>query len=114
MAEQLVAQFATTFDGSKYTDDYRAYILRLIDDKLKGKEISTEEAEEPEGTPVLDLMARLRESLEQGRKKGGGAESDAEPEEEAQEAAEAQPEAEAEAPRKAAKKASRAKTKKTA
>src|SRR5579862_2160218 len=114
MAEQLVAQFATTFDGSKYTDDYRAYIMRLIDDKLKGKEISTEEAEEPEGTPVLDLMARLRESLEQGRKKGGaGTEEEGEAAE-----AEAQPEAEAEAeeeaPKKAAKKAARSKSKKTA
>src|SRR5581483_5628275 len=102
MAEQLVAQFATTFDGSKYTDDYRAYIMRLIDDKLKGKEISTEEAEEPEGTPVLDLMARLRESLEQGRKKGGaaGEEGAEEGEEKEAEAPAAEAEAEEEAPKK--------------
>lgn len=112
MAEQLVAQFATAFDGSKYTDDYRAYIMRLIDDKLKGKEISTEEAEEPEGTPVLDLMARLRESLEQGRKKGGAEAEEEEPKAEAEEKAQA--EADEEAPKKAAKKGTRSKTKKTA
>ncbi|HZS57817.1 MAG TPA: Ku protein [Gemmatimonadaceae bacterium] len=114
MAEQLVAQFATTFDGSKYTDDYRAYIMRLIDDKLKGKEISTEEAEEPEGTPVLDLMARLRESLEQGRKKGGAAGEEGAEEGEEKEAEAPAAEAEEEAPKKAAKKASRSKSKKTA
>ena len=109
MAEQLVAQFATKFDASKYTDDYRAYIMRLIDDKLKGKEISTEETVEPEGTPVLDLMARLRESLEQGRKKGGAEAGAEEPE-----AKEETQEAEAEAPKKAGKKATRPKSKKTA
>lgn len=115
MAEQLVAQYTTSFDGSKYTDEYRAYIMRLIDDKLKGKEISTEETEEPEGTPVLDLMARLRESLEQGRKKGGAeAEPEAEEAEKAPAEAEAKEEAEADAPKKAAKKSTRAKAKKTA
>lgn len=111
MAEQLVAQFATKFDAAKYTDDYRAYIMRLIDDKLKGKEISTEETVEPEGTPVLDLMARLRESLEQGRKKGG---AEAEAEEPEAEAETQEATAEAEAPKKAAKKATRSKSKKTA
>jgi DNA end-binding protein Ku len=109
MAEQLVAQFATKFDASKYTDEYRAYIMRLIDDKLKGKEITTEETAEPEGTPVLDLMARLRESLEQGRKKGGAEAEEPQGEDETQEAA-----ADAEAPKKAAKKATRSKSKKTA
>src|SRR5579862_8693467 len=103
MAEQLVQTFATKFEPSKYTDDYRAYILRLIDDKLKGKEISTEEAAEPEGTPVLDLMARLRESLEQGRKRPGAAVAEeAEPEE--KEAAEEEPET---TPKKGAKKGAR-------
>jgi DNA end-binding protein Ku len=112
MAEQLVAQYSTTFDASKYTDDYRAYIMRLIDDKLKGKEISTEETAEPEGTPVLDLMARLRESLEQGRKRAGGdAEAAAEEGEEA--AREAKAEEQEEEPKKA-KKGTRSKSRKTA
>jgi DNA end-binding protein Ku len=114
MAEQLVQTFATKFDPSKYTDDYRAYIMRLIDDKLKGKEISTEEAAEPEGTPVLDLMARLRESLEQGRKRPGAAAEEAEPEEkeaEATQPAEEEPET---AAKKGAKKGARSRSRKTA
>jgi non-homologous end joining protein Ku len=86
--------------------------MRLIDDKLKGKEITTEEAEEPEGTPVLDLMARLRESLEQGRKKGGAA-AEAEPEAEAEEA-KAEEKEEAETAKQPAKKSTRSKSKKTA
>jgi DNA end-binding protein Ku len=116
MAEQLVAQYSTKFDASKYTDDYRAYIMRLIEDKLKGKEISTEETAEPEGTPVLDLMARLRESLEQGRKRGG-ADEEAGEGAEAEEAAgekELAAAAEAEEPKKAAKKGTRSKSRKTA
>jgi DNA end-binding protein Ku len=119
MAEQLVGTFATKFDPSKYTDEYRAYIMRLIDDKLKGKEVSTEEAAEPEGTPVLDLMARLRESLEQGRKRGGGAaaaedeEAEAAPAE-ATAAEETEETAEPETPKKGAKKGSRSRSRKTA
>jgi DNA end-binding protein Ku len=112
MAEQLVAQYSTTFDASKYTDDYRAYIMRLIDDKLKGKEISTEETAEPEGTPVLDLMARLRESLEQGRKRAGG-DAEAAAEEGAEAAREAKAEEQEEEPKKA-KKGTRSKSRKTA
>jgi DNA end-binding protein Ku len=114
MAEQLVGTFAAKFDPSKYTDDYRAYIMRLIDDKLKGKEVSTEEAAEPEGTPVLDLMARLRESLEQGRKRAGGAAAADDDEAEATPAeAAAEPAEEPETPKKGAKK-SRSKSRKTA
>lgn len=69
MAEQLIGSLASPFDASKYTDDYREYVMRLIQDKLKGKEIVVGEETEPEGTPVLDLMERLRQSLEQGRKR---------------------------------------------
>jgi DNA end-binding protein Ku len=116
MAEQLVAQYSTKFDAAKYTDDYRAYIMRLIEDKLKGKEISTEETAEPEGTPVLDLMARLRESLEQGRKRGGADEEAGEGAEAEEAASEKEPAAaaEAEEPKKAAKKGTRSKSRKTA
>jgi DNA end-binding protein Ku len=114
MAEQLVGTFATKFEPAKYTDDYRAYIMRLIDDKLKGKEVSTEEAAEPEGTPVLDLMARLRESLEQGRKRPGAPAAESEEAEEPQQPeAEAEKEEEPETPKKGAKKA-RSRSRKTA
>ena len=69
MAEMLVANLTEQFSPDKYTDDYREKLMKVIKDKMKGKKIKYEEPEEEEDTGVLDLMSRLRESLEQG---GGG------------------------------------------
>ena len=66
MAEQLITNLSDTFDPTKYVDDYRENLLKIINAKLKGKKITVVEPEEPESTPVVDLIARLQESLEQG------------------------------------------------
>jgi DNA end-binding protein Ku len=72
MAEQLVENLAEPFDPTRYTDEYRANLMRVIKAKMKGKK---PKLEEPEGeTPdsgVLDLMSRLRASLEEGTGKKG-------------------------------------------
>ncbi len=74
MAEQLIANLAEPFDPAKYTDDYRANLMRIINAKMKGKKIKLEEPErEPQDAGVIDLMSRLRESLEQGKAKKQGA-----------------------------------------
>ena len=74
MAEQLIANLAEPFDPTKYTDDYRANLMRVIKAKMKGKKIKLEEPErEPQDAGVIDLMSRLRESLEQGKAKKQGA-----------------------------------------
>jgi len=74
MAEQLIANLAEPFDPAKYTDDYRANLMRVIKAKMKGKKIKIEEPErEPQDAGVIDLMSRLRESLEQGKPKKQGA-----------------------------------------
>jgi DNA end-binding protein Ku len=71
MAEQLVTSLAEPFDPSKYTDEYRANLMRLIHGKMKGKKVNLKPEAEPErDTQVIDLMTRLRESLDQGKKKG--------------------------------------------
>lgn len=67
MAEQLIGNLASDFDPTRYTDDYRQNLMRIIKAKLKGKKIVAEPVAEPEGTKVLDLMARLQESLAQGK-----------------------------------------------
>ena len=83
MAEQLVNTLADEFAPEKYSDAYKDNLMRIINDKMKGKKITVEEPEEPEPTNVIDLMARLQESLAQGKKKKGKkAEAAAEPEEE--------------------------------
>jgi DNA end-binding protein Ku len=68
MAEQLIANLAEPFDPARYTDDYRANLLRIIRAKMKGKRVKLEEPDkEPADAQVIDLMTRLRESLGQGR-----------------------------------------------
>jgi DNA end-binding protein Ku len=72
MAEQLVENLAEPFDPSRYTDDYRANLMKVIKAKMKGKKPKLEgpEAEAPD-SGVLDLMSRLRASLEEGSGKKG-------------------------------------------
>jgi DNA end-binding protein Ku len=72
MAEQLVGNLAEAFDPTRYTDDYRANLMRIIKAKMKGKKVTLEEPEgETRDSGVLDLMSRLRASLDEGSGKKG-------------------------------------------
>jgi DNA end-binding protein Ku len=72
MAEQLVANLAEPFDPTRYTDEYRANLMKIIKAKMKGKKVKLEEPEgEARDSDVLDLMSRLRASLEEGSGKKG-------------------------------------------
>ena len=72
MAEQLVSNLAEPFDPARYTDDYRANLMRVIKAKMKGKKPSLESPQEGnQDSDVLDLMSRLRASLEEGAAKKG-------------------------------------------
>src|SRR4051812_6330080 len=72
MAKALVNSLAAEWDPSKYTDDYRANLMRIIEGKVKGRKVDLEAPEEPRQAEVVDLMERLRRSLEQ-RGAGPGA-----------------------------------------
>jgi DNA end-binding protein Ku len=84
MAKALVNSLAAEWNPSKYTDQYRENLLRVIQGKLKGKEVALEPTGEPRRGEVVDLMERLRRSLAQaggksrrttapgGSKKAGG------------------------------------------
>jgi DNA end-binding protein Ku len=72
MAEQLVGNLAEPFDPTRYTDEYRANLMRIIKAKMKGKKPKLEEPEGPApDSGVLDLMSRLRASFEEGSGKKG-------------------------------------------
>jgi DNA end-binding protein Ku len=76
MARQLVESLSATWDPEKYTDEYTANLMRVIQGKLKGKKPRLQEAETPQQTEVIDLMSRLRASLEgtsQGKRGSGTA-----------------------------------------
>ena len=64
MAEQLIGNLAEPFDPSKYHDEYEAKLKALLQLKLKGKKLPDgDDADSPEKTKVIDLVARLQESL---------------------------------------------------
>jgi DNA end-binding protein Ku len=64
MARTLVENLADTWDPAQYTDEYRANLMKIIKAKMKGKEAHLEAAEEPRQAEVVDLMERLRRSLQ--------------------------------------------------
>src|SRR6185503_13537020 len=66
MAKALVNNLAAAWDPEKYTDEYRENLMKVIQAKVKGKKIDLAPAEEPRQAEVVDLMERLRKSLEQG------------------------------------------------
>ena len=66
MAKSLVENLSSAFDPKKYDDTYRKELLDLIKAKAKGRDLP-EPKEEEEGE-VVDLMAALRESVEQTKK----------------------------------------------
>lgn len=68
MAKSLVNSLAADWDPSKYTDEYRENLLRIIKGKIKGRPAKLEAAEQPRQAEVVDLMERLRRSLENTKK----------------------------------------------
>ena len=72
MATQLIDNLSSEFDPSKYSDDYHDNLMKIIKAKMKGKKIEVPEAEAPESTQVVDLIARLQESLELGKRAASG------------------------------------------
>lgn len=71
MAEQLVHNLAGEFDPEKYTDEYRANLMKIIRAKMQGKKVKAADAtrEGVKDDKVIDLMDRLRESLKEQKPK---------------------------------------------
>jgi len=65
MARSLVNSLAARWDPAKYTDQYRENLMKIIKAKLKGRKVELAAGEERRGAEVVDLMERLRRSLEQ-------------------------------------------------
>jgi DNA end-binding protein Ku len=74
MATSLVKSLAADWDPEKYTDDYRENLMRVIKAKMKGKQADLVAEEPPRDAKVVDLMERLRQSLDasSGRGRRGG------------------------------------------
>lgn len=69
MAKALVESLAAKWDPSKYTDQYRDNLMKIIKGKTKGKHVALESGEPKRPAKVVDLMERLRQSLAQTKAK---------------------------------------------
>jgi DNA end-binding protein Ku len=72
MATSLVESLAEEWKPEKYTDDYRENLMRVIKAKMKGKPADLVSEEPARDAKVVDLMERLRQSLDAsgGRRDG--------------------------------------------
>jgi DNA end-binding protein Ku len=68
MARMLVDHLASDWNPEKYTDDYRENLLKVINARIKGQRPKLPPAEDAPQGEVIDLMERLRRSLESGGK----------------------------------------------
>lgn len=69
IAEQLIGSLAGPFEPERYTDEYRARVLELIDRKAQGEQIEIVTAPAEAESPVPDLMSALRASLDAVRER---------------------------------------------
>lgn len=67
IAKQLIGNLEAPFDPSKYTDEYREALRKIIDDKIQGKQVVMQ-PDAPENN-VIDLMEALKASVEKTGKK---------------------------------------------
>lgn len=73
-AAAIIAELEVSFDPSRYKDEHRAHLLRIIKRKAKGQKIEAPKASgEPQGSSssAPDLMGALKESLERIRGEAG-------------------------------------------
>jgi DNA end-binding protein Ku len=72
IARKLIDGLAADWDPDKYTDEYRANLMEIIDAKRRHAKPELEKQEPEADDKVVDLMERLRRSLEKssGPKKG--------------------------------------------
>ncbi len=69
MAAKLVDNLTAPFEPGKYHDRYREELLKLIRAKIEGREIVEAEPVPAPAGNVVDLMERLRQSVEATAKK---------------------------------------------
>jgi DNA end-binding protein Ku len=66
MAKALIESLADSFDPSRYKDEYREAVMRVVQAKIDGEVIEAPAA--PQAAKVMDLMEALRQSVEQAKK----------------------------------------------
>ncbi len=75
MAKALIESLADTFDPSRYKDEYREAVLKVVHAKMEGEVIEAPEVPQP--AKVMDLMEALRQSVENAKRQRAGREKPA-------------------------------------
>lgn len=69
MARQLIQQLSSEFNPEEFSDEYRAQLEKLVEEKVEGKEVTVAPEPETEPTKVVDLMEALKASVAEAKKK---------------------------------------------
>lgn len=77
LAEQLIDGMADAWEPGRYSDDYVPALMRVIEAKAAGEVSKPSKAKPAKQTNVVDLVARLQESLAAAKKNRGAAASTA-------------------------------------
>lgn len=75
LAKTLVESLAAKWEPEKYKDDYRENLMRVIKSKMKGTKVKLVAQVAERDANVVDLMERLRRSLEAGGGRSGATKS---------------------------------------
>ena len=71
IAEQLIDALVGTWDPAKYSDSYRASVLKLIEAKSVGQEITSAAPKAEKKAEVIDIASALQASLAAAKAKKG-------------------------------------------
>jgi DNA end-binding protein Ku len=66
MAKALIESLADSFDPSRYKDEYKEAVMRVVQAKIDGEVIEAPAV--PQTAKVMDLMEALRASVEAAKK----------------------------------------------
>ncbi|MDT4865775.1 Non-homologous end joining protein Ku [compost metagenome] len=69
MAKSLIEQLSSPFDPAVYEDNYAKALLKIINQKAKGKTVKAKKTAAPDKGKVVDLMAQLKASLQSRKRK---------------------------------------------
>src|SRR5262249_12466627 len=64
MAESLIRSLTESWDPTRYVDEYQDNLRRVLEAKVKKAKPELEQAQPRRSAQVVDLMERLRQSLE--------------------------------------------------
>jgi len=69
LAETLVGSLTKKFSEVNFDDRYKDALMELVNSKVEGKQVVSISEEEAD-TPVVDIMAALKKSIDEAKKKG--------------------------------------------